>query len=161
MTEEFTISRAKPQKTWYYHMMINVVLGYTGIYVAGYYIRAYPLKKPVRLVIYSLGILSAGFTIWGTRYHSLRTGMMKEYVFEYLSPNVVLFSVAVFVLFRYLPLDRMSPKLCRAFSQISRLSFGLYLCHDIFIMLRYRPKESRETRLNRRTSFAFIRSRGR
>jgi len=122
-------------QTWYYRLDLKLVLGYVGFYVGGYYLREYTISRLAEACIYVLGILGAVATVWGTSVLSRRTGSLYSALYGYTSPNVVFFSVAVVVLFRYVlgVSDERSRR--QRVSGLARLTFGVYLVHDLFIML--------------------------
>jgi len=124
-----------PLHAWYDKLSVQLVLGYVGFYVAGWYLREYTISRVAEAVIYILGILGAVVTAWGTRVLSLRAGVLVEVLYLFLSPNVVLFSVAVVVLFRYVlgVSDERSRR--QRLSGVARISFGIYLVHDFFLII--------------------------
>lgn len=71
----------------------------------------------------------------GTLVRSQLQGQLAHTFYNYDSPNVALMSVAVFVLFRYVlgVSDERSRR--QRMSGVARISFGIYLVHDLFIML--------------------------
>ena len=106
------------------------MLGYVGYFVAGYYLKTFDLSRLAQLAFYLLGILGAAVTVWGTPVLSLRAGALVDTLLSYRAPNVVLMSAAVFLLFRNL-LGRSALPL----GGIARISFGVFLVHDFFIMV--------------------------
>lgn len=122
-------------RTWYYQFNVHLVLGYVGYYVAGYYLREYTISRLTEAIVYVLGVLGAVVTVWGTRVLSLRAGALVGDLYDHLSPNIVFFSVAVVVLFRYVlgVSDERSRR--QRLAGVARLSFGIYLVHDLFIQL--------------------------
>lgn len=122
-------------QTWYKALNIHLVLGYVGFYLAGYYLRSFPLPRPVRLLLYGLGLVGAAVTIWATRWLSLRLGTTSEIFYSNFAPNVVAMSAAVMVLFCHMPGDREQEPRRQWLGQLSQLTFGIYLAHDLFLML--------------------------
>jgi len=112
-----------------------LVLGYTGYYVLGYYLKTYTLGRITELLLYLLGLLGGAATVWGTEWLSLRSGSSDFTLYSYFSPTVCAMAVAVFVLFRYLlgMSDERSRR--QQMAGLSAITFGIYLCHDLFIML--------------------------
>ncbi|BDF72189.1 membrane protein [Oscillospiraceae bacterium] len=133
-----TLLKLRPSATasaWLGQMQIHLVLGYVGFYVAGYYLKTYTLGRVAEVLIYVLGAGGAVATVWGNAALSARDGGQALVLYSYLSPNVVCMSVAVFVLFRYvLGLSEERSRRQRA-GGLARISFGIYLVHDFFIML--------------------------
>lgn len=125
-------------QTWYNRLDIHLVMGYVGFYVAGYYLREYTISRIAEAIIYIFGIAGAVVTVWGTSVLSRLAGGLDQTFYSYTSPNVVAFAVAVVVLFRYVlgVSDERSRK--QRVSNTARYTFGIYLAHELFIMLLYR-----------------------
>ena len=121
--------------TWVGRLDIRLVLGYTGYYLLGWYLRDHTLSRPAEWIVYLLGLLGAGATVWGTALLSRRAGSTVLTLYGYFTPNVAFMAIAVFVLFRYLlgVSDERSRQ--GRITGLSGITFGIYLCHDLFIML--------------------------
>lgn len=126
---------AAPVKVWYDRLAVQTVLGYAGFYAAGFYLKEYTIGRLTEAVIYALGAAGAFVSVWGTRVLSLRAGGLDDTLYGYFSPNVVCFAVAVFVLFRYVLGVSEERSRRRSLGTVARVSFGMYLVHDLFIML--------------------------
>ena len=123
----------RPSKTvssWLSQLDIRIVLSYASYYVLGYCLKTCTLSLPAELTIYGLGAAGAVWTVWGTAWLSQMQGARFTF-YNYNSPNIALMSAAVFLLFRRLPLRGSG----RWISALSAITFGIYLCHDLFIML--------------------------
>lgn len=120
---------------WLDKLDIHLVLGYVGYYVAGYYLKNYTLGRLAEFILYILGILGTVATVWGTAALSIHDGALNDTLFSYHAPNVVFMSVAVFVLFRYVlgVSDERSRR--QRLGGVARITFGIFLVHDFFIML--------------------------
>ncbi len=120
---------------WAGQLRVQVVLGYTGYYLAGYYLKSYTLGRAAEFTSYALGVLGAAVTIGGTRALSVRAGAFNDILFGYFSPNVACMAVAVFVLFRYVlgVSDERSRR--QRLGGLAKITFGVYLVHDFFIQL--------------------------
>lgn len=133
-----TLLKFRPSQTlslYLNRLNIQLVLGYVGYYVAGYYLKHYTIGRIAQAIIYVLGIGGAFLTLWGTSLLSRRAGTLNDLLYGYMTPNVCAMAVAVFVLFRYLlGANEKSPRR-RLLSGVARISFGIYLVHDLFIML--------------------------
>lgn len=133
-----TLLRLRPSmtvSTWLDKLDLRPVLGYVGYYVLGYYLKTYALGRAAEFSIYLLGLLGAAATVWGTDALSRRAGVSDYTLYSYFSPNVALMAVAVFVLFRYLLGVSEERSRRQSLAGLSSISFGIYLCHDLFIML--------------------------
>lgn len=120
---------------WLDQMDIYLVLGYVGYYVAGYYLKNYTLGRLAEFMIYLLGILGAVVTVWGSAALSIHHGSFRGALLEYNAPNVVFVSVAVFVLFRYVLGVSEERSRRQRLGGVARITFGIYLIHEFFIML--------------------------
>jgi surface polysaccharide O-acyltransferase-like enzyme len=115
---------------------LEFVLGYSGYYVAGYYLRQYGLSPARRRLVYALGLVSLLFTIFSSRLLSLQSGAANSSFYAYLLPTTFFVAVAVFCLFQYgFSQISMPRKASGALLTLSRLSFGMYLVHDLFNIL--------------------------
>lgn len=135
-----TLFRLWPNATaglqiWYKRLAVQVITGYVGFYVGGYYLKEYTISRVAEAVVYVLGLCGAIVTVWGTAVLSRRAGTLVDVLYEYASPNVVCFSVAVVVLFRYVLGVSEERSRRQRLSGVARISFGIYLVHDFFIML--------------------------
>jgi len=122
-------------RLWYDRLDVQVVMGYVGYYVAGYYLKEYTISRLAEALIYVFGVVGAVVTVWGTAVLSRQAGGLVDTLYGYFAPNVVCFAVAVFVLFRYVlgVSDERSRK--QRLGGVARISFGIYLVHDLFIMI--------------------------
>lgn len=120
---------------WYDRLGVRLVLGYSGLYVAGYYLKEYTLSRLAEAIIYVLGVLGAIATVWGTALLSGRAGGFVQDLYEYTSPNVVCFSVAIVVLFRYVLGVSEERSRRQRLSGVAKITFGIYLVHELFIIL--------------------------
>lgn len=133
-----TLLRFRPSQTvslYLNRLNIHLVLGYVGFYVAGYYLKAYTIGRIAEALIYVLGIAGAFVTVGGTSLLSHRAGALNDILYGYMTPNVAAMAVAVFVLFRYVLGISDERDRRRRMSGVARVSFGIYLVHDLFIML--------------------------
>lgn len=111
-------------------------LAYVGYFLAGYYLKTYALGRPVRWIIYALGLGGAAATVWGTYFLSLGDGGLNTALYSNLSPNVAATAVALFVLFQYAL--KGGGACSRRIGGLAACGFGVYLSHVVFlILLRY------------------------
>lgn len=106
---------------------------YIGYLVIGYSIsnnRVPTFIKPIQILI--ITIISLIFTILITVKSTYIQKNFVENYFEYLAPNVVLYSAGVFYLIKNF--EKETPKKLKNFiGWISDLSFGIYLIHVLLI----------------------------
>lgn len=122
-------------RVWYERLDLRLVMGYVGYYAAGYYLKEYTISRLAEALVYVLGVLGAVVTVWGTAVLSARAGGLVDILYGYFSPNVCAFSVAVVVLFRYVLGVSEERSRRPRLGGVARISFGIYLVHDLFIMI--------------------------
>ena len=112
-------------------MSMNLVLGYTGYFILGYYLNLVTLTKKKTAIIYLGGILGLLLTVALQIMLALKTQEPNEsYYFGYLTPNVMFSAVAIFVLFKNLRIFQKSNIIIQ---KLSKYTFGVYLVH-VFIL---------------------------
>lgn len=133
-----TLLKFRPSQTlslYLGRLDIHLVLGYVGYFVAGYYLKHFTLGRIAEALIYVLGAAGAFVTVWGTSVLSRNAGGLNDALYGYMTPNVACMAVAVFVLFRYVLGVSDERDRRRRMSGVAKVSFGVYLVHDLFIML--------------------------
>ena len=110
-------------------------LAYVGYFLAGYYLKTYPLSRTARGILYVLGIAGAAATVGGAALLSQRAGGLDVTLYSYLTPNVAAMAAALFVLFREVLGGSGQGAWRRRFSGMAACSFGVYLCHVGFLLL--------------------------
>lgn len=108
---------------------LRITAGYAAYFVLGHYLYAY---RPVRwrLLIYALGVVAWLAIIGGTIAYSHRVGKPVNWFINYLTPTVLALSAAVFVLGTARPVNQRWRSIV---IQASRLSFGVYLVHQLVL----------------------------
>lgn len=115
---------------------LEFVMGLTGYFMLGHYLKNYPPAPAVEIGAYVLGGLSLVVTILATSALSIRDGAGNSTLYAYLLPNTYFASAAVFLLFQRF--GRRLPRKRRTAGWIAQLSadtFGVYLVHDFYITL--------------------------
>lgn len=113
---------------------IQLTAGYVSYFLAGYYLSRADISIKLKKCIYGLGICGFGTTIIGTTllYHSLQE--KSEFFYGYLTLNVMLQSICVFVFARSkLSVVKVSSKVKSILTKMSRCSFGVYLVHVLVL----------------------------
>ena len=118
---------AKAFTNAYNDMNITVVSGYAVYFVAGYYLNRTEISKPVRIVIYAMGVLGTIITIVLSFVISIEQGVPVDNYYEYLNLNILMQSVAVFVWFAYN--TPAAGRINAIAGRLSAYSFGVYLVH--------------------------------
>ena len=110
------------------------VKGFTIYYVLGYFAYHNSINK--RNVLYLLGILSTIGTIAGTKLYSAYIGENSAVFYSFLSLNVFFQSWAIFVFFKeVISKIKFSPRVKDFIMALSKYSLGIYLIHDLFLIL--------------------------
>jgi len=112
-------------------MRVHLVLGWTGCYVAGWYLRHYVISRAAEYAIYILGILGMVFTLMGNTIF----GGGRDLWHLYTSPNVVLTAVAFCTLFRYVLGISEERSRRSAVNRLGAYAFGIYLFHQIWVLV--------------------------
>jgi len=111
---------------WYY-------FGYLGYAVLGYYLSIInTTSKTVSALATFTFVIGAFITVYGTYYSTDLDGSFYKYYYSYLTPNVLLMTASVFVLFK-----NVSSKINGAFKHIRNIidkhSYGIYLSHILVL----------------------------
>lgn len=115
---------------------LHFVLGYSGYFMLGYLLSKATLKKGTKIVLIIAGICGAGITIGGTLGLSLSMGKPQTMLYDYLSVNVLLTAVAVFIAAKELFARKPNSKVgMRRLAYLSKCSFGVYLIHPLLIVI--------------------------
>lgn len=113
---------------------LPMCLGYSGLFLAGYYLRTHRPAKRLRIGIYVLGILSIG-----AMYLFFRTTNLGAEDIPYFNYNFVpqvLILISVFVAFTELGNKlRLNERFARWISVLSDATFGVYLCSLMIVVL--------------------------
>ena len=112
----------------------HFTLGYVFYFVLGYYINKKEFSKKARHIIYALSVLGFISTLVGSSLVSTYTNEANAHFFRYLSLNVMLESLGLFVFFKYNvnPIN-INKKIQSIIIKLSKYSFGAYLVHALII----------------------------
>ncbi len=116
--------------TWIAKLDLNMLIGYLGYFILGYYIRKYGFGKKARLVLYISGGFSMLYIVLQT---IMQSRLQDRYVEDYFSPSsfgILILSVAVFTLFANLKQKDTCPKFIEKTAQYS---FVIYMVHPFFM----------------------------
>ena len=112
-------------------LRVHIVLGWTGCYVAGWYLRHYVISRLAEALIYVAGIVGMILTLMGDRFF----GGGRELWYGYTSPNVLSTALAICVLFRYVlgVSDERSRR--TTMYALGSYAFGIYLFHQLWLLI--------------------------
>lgn len=105
--------------------------GYIGYLVLGYYLSNLTLRNKYIPIIFI--IIGIGITIYGTHYLTQQENKFSSYFYGYLTPNVLLSSIGVFLIFKNFSINNKGIKKVILF--LSNQSFGIYLVHILILTL--------------------------
>lgn len=101
---------------------------YLGFTVLGYYIGKYKVGTLYTgVILYFIGL---SFTIIGTFVLSSYKGSFYERLYDYLSPNVIIMAIGVFLIAQNLKFFKKENRVINFFS---KYSYGIYLIHLLVI----------------------------
>ncbi|MDF9824772.1 surface polysaccharide O-acyltransferase-like enzyme [Breznakia sp. PF5-3] len=115
----------------------SLVLGYVGYFVLGYYLHNKEISSKLTTIINISAIIGIVATIIMTKRVSILRGENVMYFYEFLTPNVLLPSIAVMISAKKLVPNEMNLTMTKVLTSLSKLSLGIYLSHALFeIILR-------------------------
>ena len=106
--------------------------GYIGFPILGYYLSTYTFdfkeKKAVYVLLIFTGIL---ITIFGTFFITKHNDRFTDVFYEYLTPNVILVAVGVFLLFK--DFVKLGTKMTNIVNFLNKYSYGIFLVHILVL----------------------------
>lgn len=115
---------------WVQKLSMNMLIGYLGYFILGYYIKTFGFSKPVRMFVYVAGVAGFLYTAVGTIMLCRSKGIASE---ELLGPgtwNVLCYAAAVFTLFTYAGEMKRGYRLVKS---LAKCSLVIYLIHPFFL----------------------------
>ena len=112
----------------------NIVLGYSGYFLLGYYVSTLAFKRKQRITIYFLGLLGAIITIVGTILYSLYNGEADEKFHNDLSPHILMMALGIYVFIKENS-KKLEKKLIGIVEYVRKDLFGIYLIHGIWLIV--------------------------
>ena len=125
-------------------MGMKFVLGYSGYYVLGYYLRKFPLSGKWERLLYVCGAVLLLLGAAANTVCSAREGAYTERFTGYTNPNTIIVAAAIYTLFtKRISKVQISEKATQLISRLSEYSFGVYLIHalllDVFAVAGLKP----------------------
>ena len=105
--------------------------GYIGYLVLGYYLSNLTIRKKYLPIIFI--IIGIVITVYGTHYLTHKNNEFSGYFYGYLTPNVLLSSIGVFLILKNSTIKNKAIKNLILF--LSNQSFGIYLVHILVLTL--------------------------
>jgi len=127
------------QKTSGLQVLIDLGMasGYVGFLLLGHLLGTERLSPPRILFALALAVASLSVTVFATAYYTIQNnGQLETYFYDYLSPNLILLSAALFFIFRAVfgKVGKMG-RVESLGAGLSALSFGVYLVHPFFLSI--------------------------
>lgn len=115
-------------------MDMKFVLGYSGYYVLGYYLRRYPISDKWERALYICGAVLLLLGAAANTVCSVREGAYTERFTGYTNPNTIIVAAAIYTLFtKRIGKAVFSEKVSHLISKLSEYSFGVYLIHALIL----------------------------
>lgn len=115
---------------------LQFVMGYSGYFILGHYLNTYKLSNKNIKVVYVLGIIGLFVTIIGTsiiKKYSIDV-TNKNIFYEYLSPNVLFMSMAIFIFIkRLIQKISINISLKKIIEKWSSYLLGIYVIHILVL----------------------------
>lgn len=112
-------------------LRVHLVLGWAGCYVGGWYLRHFEISRIAEYILYILGAAGLALTLMGPKL----IGGSRELWYLYTSPGVVLTAAALCTLFRYVLGISEERSRRRAMNDIGAYAFGVYLFHQLWVLI--------------------------
>lgn len=106
-------------------------IGYVGYFVLGYYLSTEDFTCRTRRTVYALGVIGLGAAVGIEEYISIQQNTQTLMFNDLFSINTMLLACAIFVGARYAPWKINKAEFL--LEKISRLTFGIYLIHPLFM----------------------------
>lgn len=113
------------------NMQLSFIGGYPFYFVLGDYLHRHDVSDRTRRIVYALGVLSIIATAVVTAAWSVQVKTPIDSLYDYLLPTTALAAAAVF-LFAKRHFAARSERTQAFVTRLSSLTFGIYLCHDLF-----------------------------
>ncbi len=115
---------------------LSFISGYVFYYLAGYFFATEDFTVRQRRIIYAVGIVALIFSITVVTVYVLVMQFPLSELHEYYTAGIPIYSIAVFVFFRYKFSD-VDPdtRIMKIVLWLSKLSFGVYMAHDFGLIV--------------------------
>lgn len=109
-------------------MYINFVIGFSGYFLLGYFLSTRNYKSIYAIII---GVICLLINFVGTYMLSIGHDITNQSLYANLSPNIILMSIAVFVLCKniYSQNENINAKFRSIVNILSKYSLGIYVIH--------------------------------
>jgi surface polysaccharide O-acyltransferase-like enzyme len=118
-------------QTAYDNFHVFMFIGYAFYFILGFWLIRTTLTKTIKMLLLLAGAIGLFATVFLTSLMSARDGEVCDMFMDYMTVNVMLMSVGVFVLFTMIPGGKDN-KFIRF---LSKSCFGIYLVHEAFLII--------------------------
>jgi len=113
---------------------LRLISGYTCYFLMGYFLYDAKLNRKSTYLFLLIGLLAYILTVLITSLIGINQNRPSENFLGFLLPNTLVVSIAVFVFFKKRFQNvHVCPKLSSFISYLSKLTFGVYLMHPLFL----------------------------
>ena len=108
---------------------------YTGYFGMGYLNsrKEFTLQKKHRITLLFIAITLILFTVLGTLTLSIQANNFNDLLYDYYSPNIIVYSVIIFIILKSTKIDLISRN--KIINKINSQSYGIYLSHVLFLSI--------------------------
>ena len=118
----------------YSNMHFHLAVGYSFYYVLGFYLHTTEIRPKIEKIVYFCGLAGFALTVFLSQAASSFLGTPTGEFYGNFTCNVLLESVAVFILIKQRIQNRIrGEKLQKIVQAFSKYSFGVYLVHPFFL----------------------------
>jgi surface polysaccharide O-acyltransferase-like enzyme len=118
-------------ETFFPFFKLPIFVEYIGYYLLGYLIGNMSFEKLNTKIIFFCLFCFGGITAFGTYFLSSQCGHLDQTFYGYLSPNVVIFSITVFIGIKKTYIT--NTKLNDTIRFVTKFSFGIFLIHPLIL----------------------------
>ncbi|MBC7406854.1 MAG: acyltransferase family protein [Arcicella sp.] len=105
--------------------------GYIGYFVAGYVLKNREINWNKWLYVTGF-LVGYGIALFGNYWLILSKGKLDDYFYQYLTPNIILMSLSIFLFFKDVLNKEFYPSIM---NNLDKASFGIYLSHYLIITI--------------------------
>jgi len=122
--------------SWNSFSMLYYFAGFNGYLILGHYLKNYNKSGWVKTLLWAIPLFGIGYAITLTGFRSMTsnpksTEEMIELFWTYCSPNVVMLTIACFIILQKVKVNSERAK--HFLNNVARYGLGIYMCHYFFV----------------------------
>ena len=122
--------------SWNSFGMLYYFAGFNGYLILGHYLKNYNKSGWVKTLLWAIPLFGIGYAITLTGFRSMTsnpksTEEMIELFWTYCSPNVVMLTIACFIILQKVKVNSERAK--HFLNNVARYGLGIYMCHYFFV----------------------------